>query len=170
MPNSLASTTVSPRKKSRGQSLVEFVGVFPVLFLAAVAGGTMVVGTQQCHTAAVGMNAIALNKLKMADQDGAVGGGTLSGYVSGGNFKGPFKSSAAIDSVSVSTVDTYTDLAVGSKQFTPLLTTFVPGFTVRTLLVVNHNLLQSASSGSATQKSSTTAWVPGGTPLPPPWP
>jgi hypothetical protein len=154
-------------RSKAGQSLAEFVLVLPVLFLAAVVGGGMVVGAHQAHVAAMAVDQIALHKLQMAANDGAVGPEVLSTYANSGDMKSPFLGSL-VDSMTVSSLDPYTDVAVGSKQFIPTLTKFVPGFTVKTGQVINHNLLQSASNGIATQHS-TAPWVPGGTPLAPPW-
>jgi hypothetical protein len=159
--------TIPKKRAQTGQSLVEFVGVFPILFLAAVMGGSLIIGAHQAHIAAMAMNEVPINKMKMAQQDGSVDSGTLSGYINGGKFKASIKGSL-IDSVSIYTLDPYTDLVVGTKQFTPALVS-IPGFTITTGVVVNHNLLMSGGGAPAVAKSSSTPWVPGGTPVAPPW-
>jgi hypothetical protein len=154
-------------KSAQGQSLVEFVLVFPILFMLAVAAGSMALGVHQGHVASLAIAQIPLHKVEMAEKEGALGSGDLTGYATGGKFKGPFGSVPAIDSLTVQSVDPYTDLAVATKSFTPL-TTFVPGFTMRTAQVINHNLLQAMNTGSGTAHPATD-WVPGGTPTPTPW-
>jgi hypothetical protein len=150
----------------RGQSLVEFVLVMPILVLVLIGGYSMGLGTYQAHMASDAVQMPAMQKLKLSNQVTAVDGGTLQGYMNGGGLKGNFNTGALIDSVKVVNSDAYTSIMVGSKTYTSAAS-FIPGFTITVGEAMNKNLLEAANSG-AEVRPYNTAWVPGGTPNPPP--
>lgn len=149
-----------------GQSLVEFVLVMPILVLVLIGGFSFGMGTYQAHMASDAVQMPAMKKLDLSNETGAVGGGTLQGYMNGSNVKGNFNTGSLIDSVTVATGSPYTSIMVGSKNFTPTAS-FIPGFTIKVGEAINRNLLEPANSG-AEVRPANTAWVPGGTPNPPP--
>ena len=156
------------RPQQSGQSLMEFVLVMPLLVLILIGGFSFGMGTYDAHLASDAIQLPALNKTDMAKSTGAVASGTLLGYVTAGGTSGTLTSNALLDTVNKVDIDNYTSVMVGSKAFTPLAS-FLPGFTIKTAQVMNKGLLDAANTGGATVRPATTPWVPGGTPVMPPW-
>lgn len=166
--HSVLQRTRQPLPSKAGQSLMEFVLVMPLLVLILVGGFSFGLGTYQAHMASDAIQLPAMHKKEMADKTGAIDSGTLLGYVSSGGTKGTLSSGSLLDSLSVVAVDNSTSLIVGTKTFVPIAS-FVPGFTIKTAQVMNKGLLEAASSGGAKSRPEGTPWVPGGTPVMPPW-
>lgn len=153
-------------KRQQGQSLVEFVLVMPILVLVLIGGFSFGMGTYQAHMASDAVQMPAMKKLELSKQAAAVGGGTLQGYMNSSNLKGNFSTGSLIDSVTVQNASAYTSIMVGAKSYTSTVS-FIPSFTIKVGEAINKNLLEAANSG-AEVRPATTAWVPGGTPNPPP--
>lgn len=153
---------------TRGQSLVEFVLVAPILILVLVIAGYVGIGMYQAHMASDAIRQPALKKLEMAAEPGGISNETLLGYVTGGPLKGNINSGGAVDSVNVTNTGA-SDLAaiiVGNKQFTVNFPG-LPAFNFTAAQAIQKNLLLSAEFGA--KKRSLDGWVPGGTPRQPPW-
>lgn len=151
-----------------GQSLMEFVLVMPLMVLILVGGFSFGMGTYDAHMASDAIQLPALQKMDMAKTDTAIDPGKLMGYVSSGGTSGTLTSGSLLDSINEVDVDNYTSVMVGSKSFVPLAS-FIPGFTIKTAEVMNKGLLNAASTGGATSRDANTPWVPGGSPVKPPW-
>jgi len=158
------------RKTARaGQSLMEFGMVMPLLVLILLGGASFGIGTYEAHMASDAIQLTSLHKVDVAKIPGAAGGGTLLGYVTSGGTSGTLSAGGLIDSITTQDIDNYTTMAIGSKSFTPLAS-FVPGFTIKTAEAINKGLTDAANTGGATVRPAGTPWVPGGTPVKPPWP
>ncbi len=153
---------------AKGQSLVEFVLVTPILLLVLVIAGYVGIGMYQAHMASDAIRQPALKKMEMAGEPGAISNATLLGYVTGGPLQGNIRSGGAIDNVNVTNTGG-NDLAaviVGNKQYTVNFPG-IPAFNFTAAQAVQKNLLLSAEFGA--KKRGLSGWVPGGTPRQPPW-
>ena len=151
---------------SKGQSLVEFVLVMPILVLLLVGGFSMGLGSYQAHLASDAVQMPAMHKLALSNITGAVDGGALAGYMNGGGIQANLSTGSMIDSASVVNSDAYTSVVVGSKTYQSVAS-FIPGFTITVGEAMNRNLLEAANAG-AQVRPANTPWVPGGAPNPPP--
>jgi uncharacterized protein (UPF0333 family) len=156
------------RRNPRGQSLMEFVLVMPLLVLIFLGGFTFGMGMYEAHMASDAIQLPALKKQDMAKKAQAISSGELLGYVSSGGTTGTMKSGTLLDGINKQNMDNYTSIIVGTKSFVPLVN-FLPGFTISTAGAINRSLLETANSGGATVRPANTAWVPGNTPQMPPW-
>jgi hypothetical protein len=157
----------SPDGSRRGQSLMEFVLVMPLLVLILLGGFTLGMGMYEAHMASDAIQLPALKKQDMASKSQVIGSGDLIGYVSAGGTSGTLSSGVLLDSINKQDVDNYTSVIVGKKSFVPLVG-FLPGFSISTAEAMNKGLLDAANNG-ATVRPAGTAWVPGGAPQMPPW-
>lgn len=145
---------------------MEFVLVMPILVLLLIGGFSMGLGAYQAHMASDAVQMPAMKKLEISNVTGAVDGGALTGYMNGGGISGNLSSGSMIDSATVVNNGAYTSVVVGSKNYQSVAS-FIPGFTIRVGEAMNRNLLEAANAG-AEVRPAATAWVPGGTPNPPP--
>jgi hypothetical protein len=161
--------TTTPREgRQSGQSLVEFILVMPILILVMVAGGMLGYGTYQAHMASTAIQEPAMQKLQFSNNKDAIPMLTLLNNINNSNLKATLITGTMIDNVQIIDSDPYTSIMVGGKDFQSLFA-FIPGFHITVGQIINHNVLQAANAGSAIVHSSTSPWVPGGTPVKPPW-
>ncbi len=162
----LNPTDVKPAVSTaqRGQSLVEFVLVMPLLVLILVGAYSFGVGTYQAHMTSDAVQFAMLKSLDMANEPGAVSGGTLQGYINAGGLKGNLTKGGLVDGVTLNN----SGVLIASKNFTPAAA-FIPGFTIKVGEAINPSLLKPTSTGGAQSKPLGTPWVPGGAMNPPPW-
>lgn len=161
------NTLLPPNTQKRtlpGQSLVEFVLVLPILLLVLIGGFTFAMGTYQAHMASDAVQFAMLRANDMANEPGAVGGGTVQGYMNSGGLKGSAASGSLVDGVTLNDAG----FLVASKNFVSSVS-FIPGFTIKVGQAINPSLLKPISSGGAQSRPAGTPWVPGGTMTPPPW-
>ncbi len=129
----------------------------------------MAYGVFQAYIVANAMQGPALSKWDYADDSAAITPATLAASVNSKdgiatNISDP---ASNVSSVTVQDSDPFTSVIFGSKAYTPAIA-FMPAFTIKVGQVINRNLLQAANSGTAVVHPAT-AWVPGGTPVAPPW-
>ncbi len=131
-----------------GQSLVEYVLMFPVMLLVLV--GTFGVGMAmyQAHMASDAIRQPALQKLEMAASDYAICDRDLLGYINGSKLGGNLKMGPYLDSVAIREQNDYGSVLVGRKTITPIAP-FLPTFDVKVTQVVNRNLLYPAYMGES---------------------
>jgi len=151
-----------------GQSLMEFVLVMPILVLILLGGFSFGMGAYEAHMASDAIQVPSAHKLDMGKIPAPVSSGTMLGYVTGNGTSGTLKSGDLLDNITQVPIDNYTSILVGTKDFAAVAS-FLPGFTIKTAQIINRGLLDSASTGGATTRPATTPWVPGGTPVMPPW-
>ena len=151
-----------------GQSLVEFILVMPILVLILIGGFSFGLGIHDAHMASDAVQLPALQKLELANQANGVNSADLLKLMNNTSLSGSLKSGQLIDNVSIQQNGPYISIMVGSKRFSPPAS-FVPGFTIRVGQVINRNLLEDAYVGTSNIRSYTSPWIPGGTPVEPPW-
>lgn len=159
------------KAQEKGQALVEFVLIMPLLVLILVGGATFSIGIFQGHMASDAIQFPSMSKLEFSSKETTIDSGTLQAKMNNSGLQGNIQLGSLIDSVSVVDLNgptSYTSLMVGAKSFNSTVN-FVPGFTITVGQAINRSLLLPATSGGATGQDSSNPWVPGGTPNPPPW-
>ncbi len=151
-------------KPSKGQSLVEFVLVAPIMVLILLGAFGFGLGTYQAHMTSDAVQLPLLKTMEMANLPGAVSAGQLQGYISSGGLSGSLVSGNLVDSLQV---DETTGIMTAKKNYIPLVN-IIPGFTISVAHSINPGLLKPTASGGQARPMATP-WVPGGTMQPPPW-
>lgn len=146
---------------------MEFMIVTPVLVLILLGGFNFGLGAYQAHMASDAAQMPSTHKLTLSNTLTAVTAATLQGYMNDDGLKGSIRSGAFIDNVTLKTAEPHTRIMIGSKIFKPGAP-FLPGFTITVGQAINANLLEAAQSG-AEVRPYKTPWVPGETPVAPPW-
>jgi len=158
-----------PDRQSRGQSLVEFICVVPILFLVLLAGGNVGIGAYQAHLASDAVRQPLAQKLALGGDNAAVSGAKLLGFANNSAVKSQIKLGQLLDQVTVSPIDNYNSVITGTKTFNPIVDIpSIPSFTIQVKQVINGGLLQPAATGG-TARPVSTPWVPNGAPVKPPW-
>lgn len=151
-----------------GQSLVEFILVMPIFILVLVGGTYTAFNFYQAQMASDAMRQTATRKLEMAANPDAVNAATLTGYINNGKTKGSMNLGAFVDKVTYADGGPYATFVIGNKQTAGVLNV-IPGLKIQVTQAINRNLLLPANAGTATARPANTPWVPGGTPVVPPW-
>lgn len=148
---------------------MEFALTLPIFCLLLVGGFSMAMGMYEAHMASDAVRHIAVNKMPMAQKPGAVGNGDIMTYIAQSGLRGSLPTTGTyVDSVNIAHGSLETAIVVGTKNYSALAG-WVPDLTIRVTQPINRALLEPAYTGGGTVRPANTAWVPGGTPVPPPW-
>ncbi len=118
-----STSTPSLNKRSyRGQSLVEFVMIVPVIILLMVIAAYVGMAMYHGNMASSAVKGPSMHKLEMADNPAAVGEGDLMGFAMASAPTGNINEGGVLDALTLSNVSPLTSVMVGEKIFTaPLL-------------------------------------------------
>lgn len=155
---------LAPLKSLKGQSLVEFVLVAPIMVLILLGAFSFGLGTYQAHMTSDAVQLPMLKTMEMANLPGVVSSGQLKGYISSGGLSGSLISGNTVDSLQVNPI---TGIMVAKKNYIPLVD-IVPGFTISVAHSLNPGLLKPTAFGGQARPLAMP-WVPGGAMQPPPW-
>lgn len=148
----------------KGQSLVEFVLVLPLLVLILLGAFSFGLGTYQAHMTSDAIQLPMLKAMEMADSPGPVSSSKLMSYISEGKLSGNLVKGNLVDSVQVNPI---TGIMVAKKNYIPLVN-IIPGFTISVGHSINPSLLKPTAIGGKVRPQAVS-WVPGDTMQPPPW-
>jgi hypothetical protein len=159
----IAQFTVSA-KPFRGQSLVEFVLILPIMIIILLGAFCFGLGTYQAHMTSDAIQLPLLRTMEMANLPEAVDEDKLKGYISSGGLNGSLAAGNLVDSIKPNPT---TGILIAQKNYIPLVS-IIPGFTISVGHSVNPSLLKPTASGGNVRPMATP-WVPGGVMQPPPW-
>jgi hypothetical protein len=151
----------------KGQALVEFTMVLPLLILILVGGTSFALGIHHAHMITEAVQMPSLQKLAMGDNPNAASTAELATMINSATLKDSVFKGNYVDSVSVKgSGDPFTSIII-AKASHASLASFIPGFSIAVGQAINSSLL--STTGNGINRPLNTPWVPGGTLVAPPW-